>query len=62
VEGNEEVDALAKQAIRRQEVEVTLSKSEAEGMIWTVVVQRWQEQWIRDNKGRPLLIVDMLVI
>ena len=62
VEGNEEVDVLAKQAHRRQEVEVPLSKSEAKGMIWAVVVQRWQEQWNRDNKGRHRFINDILVI
>jgi hypothetical protein len=33
---------------------VTMSKTEAKRLIWTVMVQRWQEQWNRDAKDRHL--------
>jgi hypothetical protein len=40
VEGNEAVDVLAKQALRNGDVVVSMSKTEAKRLIWTVMVQR----------------------
>ena len=46
VEGIEAVDVLAKQALSSGDVDVvaSISKAEANSLIWTVMVQRWQEQ------------------
>ena len=49
VEGNEAVDVLAKQALGSGDVVVSMSKAEATRLIWTVMVQRWQEQCNRDT-------------
>lgn len=51
--GNETVDVLAKEALGSGDVDVvvSMSKAEAKSLIWTVMVQRWQEQWNRDTKG-----------
>jgi hypothetical protein len=63
VEGNEAVDVLAKQALSSGGVDVVvpMSKEKAKGLIWTVMVQRWQEQWNRDTKGRHLFQVQRKV-
>ena len=46
---------LAKQALSSGDVDVvSMSKAEAKSLIWTVVVQKLQEQWNRDTKGRHL--------
>ena len=57
VEGKKAVDVLAKQALSSGDVNVvvSMSKAEAKSLIWTVMVQRWQEQWNRDTKGKLLL-------
>ncbi len=53
VEGNEEVDKLAKSALRKEEIdiEISLSKTEVKGIIKTAVGSMWQNVW---NKGRHL--------
>ena len=64
VEGNEAADVLAKQALRSGDVDVVvfaISKAEAKSLIWTVVVQRWQEQWNRDTMSRRLFQVQRKV-
>ena len=59
VEGNEAVDVLAKQALSSGAIDVmvSMSKSEGKSLILTVMVQRWQDQWNRDTKGRHLFHV-----
>ena len=51
----EAVDVLATQALSSEAVVVSMSKAEAKSLIWTVMVQRWQEKWNRDTKGKLLL-------
>jgi hypothetical protein len=43
MEGNEAVDVLAKQALSSGDVDVvaSISKAEANSLIWTVMVQRY---------------------
>ena len=43
------------------DVVVSMSNAEAKGLIWTVMLQRWQEQWNRDTKGRHLFQVQRKV-
>jgi hypothetical protein len=38
-----------------------MSKAETKSLIWTVMVQRWQEQWNIDTKGRHLFQVQRKV-
>ena len=38
-----------------------MRKAEAIRLIWTVMVQRWQEQWNRDTKSRHLFQVQRKV-
>ena len=46
VEGNEEVDIIAKQALKHPvEMELSIIKAEAKGFIRTVVKNKWQELW-----------------
>lgn len=56
VEGNEEVDIIANQALKHPnvEMELSISKAEANGLIRTVVKSKWQELWNRESKGRHL--------
>lgn len=56
VEGNEEVDGMAKQAVRhwRIEVNVLLSKSEIKGLVQGALKGIWQERWDKEDKGRHL--------
>jgi hypothetical protein len=64
VEGNEAADVLAKHALSSVDVDVVvfaISKAEAKSLIWTVVVQRWQEQWNRDTMSRRLFQVQRKV-
>ena len=63
VEGNEAVHVLAKQALSSGDVDVvvSMSKEEAKSMIWTVMVEKWQEQWNRDTRGRHLFQVQRKV-
>jgi hypothetical protein len=64
VEGNEAVDVLAKQALGSGDVDVvvSMSKAEAKSLLWTVMVQRWQEQCNRETKSRHLLHVQRKVV
>ena len=61
--GNEAVDVLAKQALSSWDVDevVSMSKAEAEAKIWTVMVEKCQEQWNRDTKERHLFQVQRKV-
>ena len=61
--GVEAVDVLAKHALSCGDVDVvvSMSKAEVKCMIWTVMLQRWQEQWNRDTKGRHLFQVQRKV-
>jgi hypothetical protein len=52
VEGNEEVDVIAKQALKHPnvEMELSISKAEAKGLIIRVVKNKWQELWNKEGK------------
>jgi ribonuclease HI len=56
VEGNDKVHSIAKQAPKHPNVEMELSinKAEAKGLIRTVVKNKWQVLWNRESKGRHL--------
>ena len=52
IKGNEDVDALAKQALMQEEVLcVPLSKSEAKGIIKRNIIKEWQNSWDTGNRG-----------
>ncbi len=56
--GNEKVDALAKQALKREEImDISLSKSEAKGIIERNVMKEWQLRWDTGNTGGRLYAV-----
>lgn len=54
--GNERVDKLAKQAVKKESIEtnIKLSKSEGKSIIWKETIREWQSQWNREIKGRHL--------
>lgn len=53
VGGNEEADALAKRALKKERVEMhRISKAEAKGIIWEKANQLWQARWDKEDKGR----------
>jgi len=56
VDGNEEVDQLAKEALNHSQIEmnVSLSKSEINRLIAIKINKRWQKVWNNDCKGRHL--------
>ena len=56
VAGNEEVDSLAKQAIKFPEVDINiaLSKTEIKSIIAKEIRKKWQKEWDSGNKGRHL--------
>lgn len=43
LKGSEEVDRLAKQALQRNalDLQVSLSKSEVKGIVWSKAVEEW---------------------
>lgn len=56
VDGNEEVDKLAKKALKHPQIEinVSLSKSEIKRLIAIEISKKWQKIWNNDSKGRHL--------
>lgn len=56
IQGNEKADKVAKEAIKKEDVEVNikLSKSEGKGIVWRSVNQQWQQSWDNATKGRHL--------
>lgn len=52
VAGNEEVDRLAKQAIKFQEVDIKIALIKS--IIAKEVRKKWQKEWDSGNKGRHL--------
>ncbi|KAJ7983349.1 hypothetical protein DPEC_G00379960 [Dallia pectoralis] len=56
VEGNEAADRLEKKAQGEKEVSLVVkwSKGEAKSFVWGKVMESWQEQWDRGEKGRHL--------
>ncbi len=53
---NESADRLAKEALKKETVEVTipLSKSEGKSLVRKVIRQQWQQYWDDTMKGRQL--------
>ncbi|KAG5847791.1 hypothetical protein ANANG_G00129960, partial [Anguilla anguilla] len=56
IQGNEKADKLAKEAVRREYVDlnVKLSKSEGKSIVWRGVIKQWQQHWDSETKGRHL--------
>ena len=56
ISGNEKADKLAKAAVKKENVEVTLHLSKAEGkcLVWRGIMAQWQQLWERETKGRHL--------
>ncbi len=56
VKGNEQVDELAKRALKKGNIEmqIKISKAEVKSIIWEKTNQIWQERWDREEKGRHL--------
>ena len=50
ISGNEKADKLAKAAVKKENVEVTLHLSKAEGkcLVWRGIMAQWQQLWERD--------------
>lgn len=63
VDGNEEADILAKQAMKSVivNIAVPLSKNEAKSIIRDKVIGMWQEQWDDGDTGRHLYNIQQLV-
>lgn len=61
--GNEEVDELAKQAVKRDSVElhIPLSKAEVKGMVWRKAIEEWQGKWNNETRGRFLYSINNTV-
>ena len=55
-EGGERVDRLAKEALKKGNIEmqISISETEVKCVIWQVTVQMWQEKWDREERGRQL--------
>lgn len=56
IQGNEKADKVAKEAVKKGDVEVNikLSKSEGKGIVWRSINQQWQQSWDNATKGRHL--------
>ncbi len=56
VEGNQDVDKIAKQALKHNviDLDIPLGKSEIKCLIKTAIKNMWQERWDKGNKGRHL--------
>ncbi|XP_055499259.1 uncharacterized protein LOC129701820 isoform X1 [Leucoraja erinacea] len=54
--GNEKVDKLAKEAVKKRNIDVNLqlSKSEGKHIVWKKINQEWQQYWEQETKGRRL--------
>ena len=56
IPGNERVDKLAKEAVKKGAVELNtkLSKAEGKSIVWEEISRQWQQYWDGGNKGRKL--------
>lgn len=63
VGGNEKADKLAKEALKKGQVEMQIctSKSELKSIIKEKMVQMWQKRWDTESKGRHLYQVQRSV-
>ncbi len=63
VDGNEEVDFLAKKALNHTQIEIklALSKSEFKRVISVEVNKKWQKLWNSESKGRHLFQIQEYV-
>ena len=54
--GNERVDKLAKQTVRKESIDpyIRLSRAEGKSIVWKESNMKWQEQWDQEGKGRHL--------
>ncbi len=61
VVGNEDVDKIAKQALKNNVIDLLLGKSEVKSLIKTDVKNMWQERWTKLNKGWYLYNIEKQV-
>uniref|UniRef100_A0A3B5R9A6 Reverse transcriptase domain-containing protein n=1 Tax=Xiphophorus maculatus TaxID=8083 RepID=A0A3B5R9A6_XIPMA len=63
IEGNEEVDILAKQALKSDIVHlnIPLSKNEGKSIIQKEIIKIWQELWDNHDNGRQLYTIQKSV-
>jgi len=56
VEGNEEVDQLAKRSLKHNVIDInaSLRKTEVKVIIKSALNKMWQEKWDKETKGRHL--------
>lgn len=57
------MDELAKQAVKRDSVElhIPLSKAEVKGMVWRKAIEEWQGKWNNETRGRFLYSINNTV-
>jgi ribonuclease HI len=63
IEGNEEVDKLAKTALKKEgvEIDIPLCKSEIKSIVKAAIIRLWQEDWNKESKGRHLFNIQSKV-
>lgn len=61
--GNERVDKLAKQAVKKGNIDITikLSKAEGKGIVWKEINKEWQQSWDQEIRGRHLYSIQRRV-
>lgn len=53
--GNERVDKLAKQALKKEIIDTNIiSRAEGRSIVWEKVIKEWQKQWYQESEGRHL--------
>lgn len=59
IQGNERVDRLAKEATKKGniDVKIKLSKTEGKSLVWKKIMEKWQQQWDNEIKGRHLYMI-----
>ena len=63
LQGNEKTDKMAKEAVKKEEVEmkVKLSKAEGTSLIWKEINNQWNQHWKNQEKGRHLYKLQSVV-
>ena len=63
IQGNEKADKSAKEAVKKEEVEmkVKLLKAEGKSLIWKEINMQWSQHWKEQEKGRHLYKLQSVV-
>ena len=63
IQGNEKADKIAKESVKKEEVEmkVKLSKREEKSIIWREINNQWNQHWKQEEKGRHLYKLQSVV-